>query len=46
LRNDDLRKHFEVIGTFPTPFTVDETNAFIKREQDKWRPIVHQIGTE
>ena len=46
LRDDDLRKRFEVIGTFPTPFTVDETNAFIKREQDKWRPIVHQIGTE
>jgi tripartite-type tricarboxylate transporter receptor subunit TctC len=46
LRNEDLRKRFEVIGTFAKPSSVEETNAFIKTEQDKWRPIVRQIGTE
>ena len=46
LRNDDLRKRFEVISTFPKPSSVEETNAFIKAEQDKWRPIVRQIGTD
>ena len=46
LRDPDLKKRFEAIGTFPRPSTVEETNAFIKTEQDKWRPIVRQIGTE
>jgi tripartite-type tricarboxylate transporter receptor subunit TctC len=46
LRDPDLKRRFEVIGTFPRPSTVEETNAFIKTEQDRWRPIVRQIGTE
>ena len=46
LLSDDLRRRFEVVGTFPKPSSVGETNAFIKAEQDKWRPIVRQIGTE
>jgi tripartite-type tricarboxylate transporter receptor subunit TctC len=46
LRDPDLKRRFEVIGTFPQPSTVEETNAFIKTEQDRWRPIVRQIGTE
>jgi tripartite-type tricarboxylate transporter receptor subunit TctC len=46
LRDPDLKKRFEVVGTFPRPFTVEETNAFIKAEQAQWRPIVRQIGTE
>jgi tripartite-type tricarboxylate transporter receptor subunit TctC len=46
LRNDDLRRRFEVVGTFPRPSTVEETTAFIKAEQAQWRPIVRQIGTE
>ena len=46
LRDPDLKKRFEVVGTFPRPSTVDETNAFIKTEQAQWRPIVRQIGTE
>ena len=36
----------EMVGTFPRPFTVEETNVFIKAEQAQWRPIVRQIGTE
>jgi tripartite-type tricarboxylate transporter receptor subunit TctC len=46
LRSEDLRKRFEVIGTFPRPSTAEETDAFIKAEQAQWRPIVRQIGTE
>jgi tripartite-type tricarboxylate transporter receptor subunit TctC len=46
LRSDDLRKRFEVVSTFPKPSSVEETNAFIKAEQDKWRPIVRAIGTD
>ena len=46
LGNEDLRRRFEVVGTFPRPFTVEQTNAFIKAEQGQWRPIVRQIGTE
>ena len=44
LRNDDLKKRFELVSTFPRPSSIEETNAFIKAEQDKWRPIVRQIG--
>jgi tripartite-type tricarboxylate transporter receptor subunit TctC len=46
LRDPDLKKRFEVVGTFPRPSSVEETNAFIKAEQEQWRPIVRQIGTE
>ena len=46
LRDPDLKKRFEVVGTFPKPSSVEETNAFIRTEQDKWRPIVRQIGTD
>jgi len=46
LRNEDLRQRFEVVGTFPRPSTVEQTNAFIRAEQAQWRPIVRQIGIE
>jgi tripartite-type tricarboxylate transporter receptor subunit TctC len=46
LRHQDLRQRFEVVGTFPRPSTIDETNTFIKAEQAQWRPIVRQIGTD
>ena len=46
LRDPDLKKRFEVVGTFPRPSSVAETNAFIKAEQDQWRPVVRLIGTE
>ena len=44
--SDDLRRRFEEVGTFARPSSVEETNAFIAAEQEKWRPIIHQIGTD
>jgi tripartite-type tricarboxylate transporter receptor subunit TctC len=46
LNDPELRKRFEVVGTFPRPSSIEQTNAFIKAEQDQWRPIVRQIGTD
>ena len=46
LSDPELKKKFEVIGTFPRPSSVAETVEFIRAEQDFWRPIVRQIGTE
>ena len=45
-RSPGLRKRYEDIGTFPRPASVEETHAFIKAEQDMWRPIVRQIGAQ
>jgi tripartite-type tricarboxylate transporter receptor subunit TctC len=46
LRDPELRKRFEIVGTFAKPSSVEDTLAFIKAEQDQWRPIVRQIGTD
>jgi tripartite-type tricarboxylate transporter receptor subunit TctC len=44
LEDDGLRKRYEAIGTFPLPSTLEEAQAFIKQEQDLWRPLVRQLG--
>ena len=44
LEDPGLRNRYEEIGTFPHPASIEETHAFIKAEQDMWRPIVRQIG--
>jgi tripartite-type tricarboxylate transporter receptor subunit TctC len=46
LEDPELRKRYESIGTFPHPSTIEQAMAFIKAEQDLWRPIVRQIGTQ
>ncbi len=46
LEDPGLRKRYEEIGTFPHPASIEETHAFIKAEQDMWRPIVRQIGAQ
>jgi tripartite-type tricarboxylate transporter receptor subunit TctC len=46
LADSELKTKFEVVGTFPRPSTVEQTTAYIRAEQDLWRPIVHQIGVE
>ena len=43
LGDAQLRQRFETLGTFPRPVSVAETMAFIRAEQDLWRPIVRQI---
>ena len=42
----ELRRRFEVVGTFARPSSIEQTRAFIKTEQDLWRPIVQQIGVD
>jgi tripartite-type tricarboxylate transporter receptor subunit TctC len=46
LNNPDLRKRFEIVGTFARPLSVADTLAFITAEQNLWRPIVRQIGAD
>ena len=46
LTDTDLRRRFEIVGTFPRPSSIEQTRAFIKTEQDLWRPIVRQIGVD
>lgn len=46
LSDPSLRQRFEDIGTFPRPSSLEQTMAFIKAEQDLWRPIVRQIGAD
>jgi tripartite-type tricarboxylate transporter receptor subunit TctC len=46
LEDPELRKRYEAIGTFPHPSTIEQAMAFIKAEQDLWRPIVRQIGAQ
>jgi tripartite-type tricarboxylate transporter receptor subunit TctC len=44
LNDPALRKRYEDTGTFPRPSSIEQTMAYIKAEQDRWRPIVRQIG--
>ena len=46
LEEPELRNRFEVVGTFARPSSIPQTMAFIKAEQDQWRPIVRQIGAD
>jgi tripartite-type tricarboxylate transporter receptor subunit TctC len=46
LEEPELRSRFEIVGTFARPSSVAQTMAFIKAEQDQWRPIVGQIGAD
>jgi tripartite-type tricarboxylate transporter receptor subunit TctC len=46
LEDPGLRARYEAIGTFPRPSTLEQTMAFIRAEQELWRPIVRQIGAD
>ena len=46
LRDPGLKRRFEIVGTFPKPSTLAETIAYIRAEQELWRPIVRQIGVD
>lgn len=43
LGDADLQNKFASLGTYPTPMSSDETAAFIRGEQDLWRPIVRKV---
>lgn len=42
----DLKQKFAVIGTYPHALSPAETAAFIKKEEDLWRPVVTQVASE
>jgi len=46
LVDPELKEKFEAIDTFPRPLSTAETLEYIRAEQDLWRPIVRQIGSE
>lgn len=46
LNHSELKQKFEAIGTFSLPSTAEETRAYIRAEQDLWRPIVQQLDVE
>jgi tripartite-type tricarboxylate transporter receptor subunit TctC len=46
LADHEFKAKFEVVGRFARPSTVAETMAYIRAEQELWRPIVRQIGAD
>ncbi len=44
LRDPEVQKRLALLGREDSPMTPAETLAFITREQQKWAPIIAQIG--
>ena len=40
----EVKQRFQEIGTYPRPMSPAETTAFVRAEQDIWRPVVRQVG--
>ena len=40
----ELRQRLQDLGAFVRPMSPAETAAFIRSEQQVWRPLVRQIG--
>ena len=43
LGEPEVKRKFAVLGTYPRPMSPEETAAFIRSEQDLWRPVVKQL---
>jgi tripartite-type tricarboxylate transporter receptor subunit TctC len=39
-----LVKHFQDLGAFARPMSPEGTSAFIRKEEQVWRPLVRQMG--
>jgi tripartite-type tricarboxylate transporter receptor subunit TctC len=39
----DVQQHFETIGTYARSLSPQETRAFIRSQQDLWRPVVREV---
>lgn len=46
LDNPDVIQRFEKLGTYPRKMSADQVGAFVKREQDVWRPILEKVASE
>ena len=40
----EVKNKFQDLSTFTRPMTPEETTAFVKSEQEAWKPVVKQIG--
>ena len=43
LGEPEVKRKFAVLGTYPRPMSTEETAAFIRSEQDLWRPVVKEL---
>jgi len=43
LGEPEVKRKFATLGTYPRPMSPAETAAFIRSEQELWRPIVRQL---
>jgi tripartite-type tricarboxylate transporter receptor subunit TctC len=43
LGEPEVQRKLAVLGTYPRPMSPAETAAFIRSEQDLWRPVVKQL---
>ena len=43
LGEPEVKRKLAALGTYPRPMLPAETAAFIRSEQDLWRPIVNQL---
>ena len=44
LSESELRQRLQELGAFVRTMSPDETTTFIRREQERWRPLVRQVG--
>jgi tripartite-type tricarboxylate transporter receptor subunit TctC len=44
LAQHELQRKFQTLGTYARPISPAETAAFIRAEQDLWRPIVRELA--
>jgi tripartite-type tricarboxylate transporter receptor subunit TctC len=43
LADVELHKKFATLGTYPKPMSLADTAAFIRDEQDLWKPVVRRL---
>ena len=44
LADGELQSRFAALGTYPKPLSPEEAAAFIRSEQDLWRPVVKRLA--
>ncbi len=44
LAEPELQKRFEELGTYIRPTTPDELTAFIREQQQIWRPVIAETA--
>lgn len=44
LRERALQEKLETLGVYPRPTSIEETRAFIRAEQERWRPVIRRAG--